>query len=214
MHWLGVPTTRALSLIVSENGETVNRPWYSDNVGLQIPTMDDKRLEQYPDEQKREIISRLRNQKADPNQMIQEPCAITCRVAPSFTRIGHLDLFWRRAEKKSMQNADKTDSLYDTSTNEWKELEAMVWHACYREYRSDAYTPFYDKKDIASAATVFLEKSAEKLATMVAHWIRVGFAQGNFNADNCLVGGYTMDYGPFGFMDEYSPIFAKYVRIF
>ena len=34
--------------------------------------------------------------------------------------------------------------------------------------------------------------------------------RGNFNADNCLVGGYTMDYGPFGFMEEYDPLFAKW----
>ena len=202
MHWLGVPTTRALSLVVSENGDTVNRPWYTSDSTLQIPSMDDPRLEQYSDEQKREIIQRLRSQKADPNQMITEPCAITCRVAPSFTRIGHLDLFARRAEKKSMENAETTDSRYDTSTNEWKELEEMVWHACYREYREEAYEPFFENKDIASAATVLLEKSAEKLATMVTHWIRVGFAQGNFNADNCLIGGRTMDYGPFGWMEE------------
>jgi serine/tyrosine/threonine adenylyltransferase len=211
MHWLGVPTTRALSLVVSdEGGETVNRPWYSDDAVVQIPSMDDKRLAQYSDEQKREIIQRLRNQKADPNRMITEPCAITCRVASSFTRIGHLDLFSRRAEKKSIENAEQTDSRYDTSTLEWKELEDMVWHACYREFKEDAYDPFFDGKDIVSAATVLLDKSAEKLATMVAHWVRVGFAQGNFNADNCLVSGKTMDYGPFGFMEEYNPVFAKW----
>mmetsp|Transcript_24906 Transcript_24906/g.27896 ORF Transcript_24906/g.27896 Transcript_24906/m.27896 type:complete len:294 (-) Transcript_24906:287-1168(-) len=45
---------------------------------------------------------------------------------------------------------------------------------------------------------------------MVNGWIRVGFAQGNFNADNCLVGGKTMDYGPFGWMEEFSPLFAKW----
>ena len=191
MHWLGVPTTRALSLVVSENGDTVNRPWYSDDATLQVPTMDDPRLENYSDEQKREVIQRLRNQKSDPNRMITEPCAITCRVAPSFMRIGHLDLFARRAEKKSMENAETTDSRYDVSTNEWKELEDIIWHACYREFREDAYDPFFEKKDIASAATVLLEKSVEKLATMVTHWIRVGFAQGNFNADNCLISGMT-----------------------
>ncbi|CAB9519967.1 UPF0061 protein YdiU [Seminavis robusta] len=210
MHWLGVPTTRALSLVVSEEGETVNRPWYSNDATMQVPTMDDPRLATYSDEQKREIIQRLRNQKSDPNKMITEPCAITCRVASSFTRVGHIDLFARRAEKKSMENAEKTDSRYDTSTMEWKELEDMIWHACYREYKEDAYDPYFEDKDIVSAATVLLEKSAEKLATMVAHWLRVGFAQGNFNADNCLVGGKTMDYGPFGFVDEYTPLFAKW----
>jgi uncharacterized protein YdiU (UPF0061 family) len=38
----------------------------------------------------------------------------------------------------------------------------------------------------------------DRLAALVAGWTRVGFCQGNFNADNCLVGGRTMDYGPFG----------------
>ena len=28
MHSLGIETTRALSLVRSENGDTVNRPWY------------------------------------------------------------------------------------------------------------------------------------------------------------------------------------------
>lgn len=45
---------------------------------------------------------------------------------------------------------------------------------------------------------------------MVGGWIRVGFVQGNFNADNCLVGGRTMDYGPFGFLDVYHPLMAKW----
>ena len=99
----------------------------------------------------------------------------------------------RRVEKISQQNYDKTNGKrYDTTTNEWKELEEIIWHACYREYRNDAYDPYIDTKDIANAATKLLELSAEKIATMVVNWVRVGFAQGNFNADNCLVGGKTM----------------------
>jgi uncharacterized protein YdiU (UPF0061 family) len=45
---------------------------------------------------------------------------------------------------------------------------------------------------------------------MIADWIRVGFAQGNFNADKCLIGGKTMDCGPFGFLEEYDPLFAQW----
>ena len=52
--------------------------------------------------------------------------------------------------------------------------------------------------------------TAARLASLSAEWLRVGFCQGNFNADNCLVGGRTMDYGPFGFMDKYDPAFAKW----
>ena len=209
MYHLGVPTTRALSLVVSLS-DTVSRPWYTPGVALQLPTLDDPRLASYTDEQKRQLLSQLRNEKMDPNLMISEPCAITCRVSKSFCRIGHVDLFARRAEKKSMQNAKVTNSRYDTSTNEWKELEDMIWHVCFREFRTQAYDPYFQSKDIAAAATVLLELSADRIATMTSQWIRVGFAQGNFNADNCLIGGHTMDYGPFGYMEEYFPGFAKW----
>ena len=152
--------------------------------------MDDPRLAQYPPVQRKLILHQLRNEKADPNILIQEKTAITCRVAPSFVRVGHIDLFARRVEKQAVKTADTT--LYDTTTPEWKELEDMVWHACYREFKETAYDPYIDSKDLASAATVLLDKSAEAIATMVAEWVRVGFAQGNFNADNCLVGGRTV----------------------
>lgn len=209
MHYLGVETTRALSLVVSET-DLIQRPWYSDNAKLRLPDMDDPRLQQYPEEQRKLIIQQLRNEKADPNILVTDKAAITCRVASSFMRIGHIDLFARRAERKSMETAEETNSRYNTATNEWKELEEIIWHACFREYKEQAYDPFYEKGDIAGAAEVLLKESAKKLAAMVAGWIRVGFAQGNFNADNCLVGGKTMDYGPFGWLEEYNPLFAKW----
>jgi serine/tyrosine/threonine adenylyltransferase len=226
-HHLGVSTTRALSLVVSET-ELVNRPWYSEadsasssssNANLSrrsshprrtLPSLDDPRLAQYSLEDRKRIVAQLRQQKDDPNVMIREPTAITCRVSPSFVRIGHLDLFARRAEKASMANADKTRSRWDASTPEWKELELMVWHACFREFKEAAYDPFVAQSDVAAAGAALLRESATRIAAMVAGWIRVGFAQGNFNGDNCLVAGRTMDYGPFGFMEEYSPVFAKW----
>jgi uncharacterized protein YdiU (UPF0061 family) len=242
MHHLGISTTRALSLVVSET-ETVNRPWYSGALevdGLdssssfpfqlqqqqrrsRLPSLDDPRLAQYTLDDRKKIIAQLRHQqKDDPNIMVREPAAITCRVAPSFVRVGHLDLFARRAEKASLLQAtasssssseageEGSTSRWNRSTREWKELEQMVWHACYREFKEQAYDPFFASKDVASAASAMLIHSARRMATMVGHWIRVGFAQGNFNGDNCLVGGRTMDYGPFGFMDEYHPLFAKW----
>jgi uncharacterized protein YdiU (UPF0061 family) len=82
--------------------------------------------------------------------MVRERAAITCRVASSFTRIGHLDLFARRATK-NRKGVIKKLYQYDTSTNEWKELEELIWHACYREFRAEAYDPFIEQNDIASA---------------------------------------------------------------
>eukprot|EP00980_Cylindrotheca_fusiformis_P008433 scaffold1784_cov116-Cylindrotheca_fusiformis.AAC.13 len=210
MHYLGVKTTRALSLVKS-NQDRANRPWYSEDAVLQIPDMDDIRLAQYPEEQRRQIIQQLRiTQKADPNVMVSEACAITCRVSPSFVRVGHLDLYARRVEQASMESAKESGKKYDTATREWKELEDMIWHACKRDYRKEAYDPFIKNKDLPGAASALLKLAAENIAVMVSHWVRVGFAQGNFNADNCLVGGITMDYGPFGWMEEYNPLFAKW----
>eukprot|EP00930_Biecheleria_cincta_P000109 TRINITY_DN10022_c1_g1_i1.p1 TRINITY_DN10022_c1_g1~~TRINITY_DN10022_c1_g1_i1.p1 ORF type:complete len:665 (-),score=65.53 TRINITY_DN10022_c1_g1_i1:198-2162(-) len=126
--------------------------------------------------------------------VVVEPCAITTRVAPSFLRVGHIDLFARR-----VMNPDATQ-------REVVELTQIVEHALFREYPDVAPgQPFKER------AVAMLEEVAEKLSAMVAGWLRVGFCQGNFNADNCLIGGRTMDYGPFGWMDKYDPLFAKWV---
>lgn len=207
MHNLGIETTRALSLIVSEDGNTSQRPWYSEGNKKKVPDMDDPRLAKYTLEQRKQIIAQLNAQsKNDPDILIEEPNAITCRVAPSFLRVGHLDLFARRV----MKGVTSMDSKPNKDTNEYKELEELVWHACFREFPATCYEPFKEKDDVLGASKMLLEHGMDGISTMVAGWIRVGFAQGNFNADNCLVAGRTMDYGPFGFMDEYHPLFAKW----
>ena len=227
MHHLGISTTRALSLIVSDDpgGDTSARPWYSDRAqtGRALPTMDDPRLAQYDDKQKLEIISQIAAQtKADPDVMREEKCAITTRVASSFVRIGHLDLFARRVEmmqanlaaaakeKKKKDGEDEVDNMSIKDTLQYQELEDMLWHACFREYYDEAYAPYWESKDAKSAAMALMDGAMARIAEMVAGWVRVGFVQGNFNADNCLVGGRTMDYGPFGFLDVYHPLSAKW----
>ena len=44
----------------------------------------------------------------------------------------------------------------------------------------------------------------------VANWLRVGYCQGNFNSDNCAAGGFTLDYGPFGFCELFDPRFQPW----
>lgn len=216
MHHLGISTTRALSLIVSDGprGNTSTRPWYSDSARARdLPRMDDPRLAKYGEKQRREIISQLAAQaKSDPDMMMEEKCAITTRVARSFVRIGHLDLFARRVEMLAMKSVDKEAEPQRPvkETQQYGELEDMMWHACYREFHEEAYAPHIEEKDASGAALALMENSMRRIADMVGGWIRVGFVQGNFNADNCLVGGRTMDYGPFGFLDVYHPLSAKW----
>merc|ERR1712238_2975 len=101
----------------------------------------------------------------------------------------------------------------------FRELEALMWHACYREYPEDCYHPFHTTtsdntkehgENTIAATKILLQKSMYDISTTVSNWIKVGFVQGNFNADNCLIAGRTMDYGPFGFIDEYHPLSAKW----
>lgn len=163
MNALGVPTSRSLSLFASQT-ETVDRPWYSEG-------------------------SRSEN----PDIMIANPVAITTRVAPSFLRVGQLELFSRRARVNEHPNA-------------MAELEMMVLHIIKREYKQqiDSSLPLAEK--ILLLATEF----RERLTSLISNWLRVGYCQGNFNSDNCSVGGFTLDYGPFGFCEYFEPFFQPW----
>lgn len=158
MNALEIPTSRSLCLYTSKS-ETVRRPWFRED-------------------------SRSR----DPEVMIQEDVAITTRVAPSFLRVGQIELFGRRARKHEHPHA-------------MQELETIVLHLIDREYSDviDAQLPLDEK--ILMLTRAF----RDRLTSLVANWIRVGYCQGNFNSDNCAAGGFTLDYGPFGFIDMFDP---------
>jgi uncharacterized protein YdiU (UPF0061 family) len=163
MHSLGVPTTRSLSLYVSKTQE-VKRPWYSEG-----------------------------SRSKDPDMLISEPVAISTRVAPSFIRVGQLELFGRRARKNEHAKA-------------MQELEKIVLHVIDREYGD-----VIDKQLSTPEKVVLLAREfRNRLTSLIANWVRVGFCQGNFNSDNCAVGGFTLDYGPFGFCDEFNPHFQSW----
>ena len=50
-----------------------------------------------------------------------------------------------------------------------------------------------------------LEKVTERQASLVAHWMSLGFIHGVMNTDNCSISGDTIDYGPCAFMDKFHP---------
>jgi len=163
MHALGVPTSRSLTLYMSRS-ETVRRPWYSPN-----------------------------SRSFDPDILVDNPAAITTRVAPSFLRVGQLELFARRARSEAHPGA-------------LHELRMIVQHLIERNYRPeiDAGLPFHEQ--VVGLARLF----RQRLTALVANWIRVGYCQGNFNSDNCAAGGYTLDYGPFGFCELFDPRFQPW----
>jgi len=102
--------------------------------------------------------------------------------------VGQIELFGRRARKNE-------------HTNALKELEQIVLHVCEREYSDVIESDLPLEEKILLLATHF----RSRLTALVANWIRVGYCQGNFNSDNTAAGGFTLDYGPFGFMDMFDP---------
>ena len=163
MYALGIPTSRSLSLYTSKV-EKVKRPWFSEG-----------------------------SYSKDPDLMISEDVAISTRVAPSFLRVGQIELFARRARKKDHPKA-------------MEELEKIVLHLIDREY-SDVI----DKKlSLAEKVILLASEFRNRLTSLVANWVRVGYCQGNFNSDNCAAGGFTLDYGPFGFCDVFDPHYQSW----
>ncbi len=129
----------------------------------------------------------------DPEVMIEEDVAITTRVASSFLRVGQIELFGRRARKNEHENA-------------LKELEMIVLHLIDREYSEVINQDLNLEKKVILLANEF----QNRLTSMVANWIRVGYCQGNFNSDNCAAGGFTLDYGPFGFIEMFDPKYQSW----
>jgi uncharacterized protein YdiU (UPF0061 family) len=129
----------------------------------------------------------------DPDVLISEAVAISTRVAPSFIRVGQLELFSRRARKNEHPNA-------------MSELEMIVLHLIEREY-SDVVA---DTLTLGEKVVLLATEFRNRLTSLVANWIRIGYCQGNFNSDNCAAGGFTLDYGPFGFCDVYDPHFKPW----
>jgi uncharacterized protein YdiU (UPF0061 family) len=86
------------------------------------------------------------------------------------------------------------------------ELEQIVLHLIDREYAGvvDQQLP------IAEKIVLLAREFRGRLTILVANWIRVGYCQGNFNSDNCAAGGFTLDYGPFGFCEVFDPYFQPW----
>lgn len=163
MHALGVPTSRSLTLYASR-AETVRRPWYAPN-----------------------------SSAFEPDILVDNPVAITTRVAPSFLRVGQLELFARRARRQA-----HPDALH--------ELRLIVAHLIERNYRPEIDPNLEFSDQVVALAALF----RGRLTALVAHWMRVGYCQGNFNSDNCAAGGFTLDYGPFGFCELFDPGFQPW----
>ncbi len=111
--------------------------------------------------------------------------AVVCRVAPSFTRFGHFQL------PAAMQNYDLLRKLIDyTIRFDFPEMDLPV----------DSANQFSNESILE-----WFQEVCKRTAMMVVEWMRVGFVHGVMNTDNMSILGLTIDYGPYGWLENYDP---------
>jgi uncharacterized protein YdiU (UPF0061 family) len=137
MHWLGVPTTRALSLVAT--GESVVRDMFYD--GNPRP----------------------------------EPGAVVCRVSPSFVRFGNFQILAAQSEHEA--------------------LKKLADYVIARYYAGLSYEAFF-------------AEVCRRTARLMVDWMRLGFVHGVMNTDNMSILGLTIDFGPYGWLEGYDPLWT------
>jgi len=106
-----------------------------------------------------------------------EPGAVVCRVAPSFLRFGNFEILAARSEH---------------------ELLALLTAHAMRLHFPELGEPTKD-----GVVRLFAEV-CRRTAETIVHWMRVGFVHGVMNTDNMSVLGLTIDYGPYGWLDDWN----------
>jgi uncharacterized protein YdiU (UPF0061 family) len=107
-----------------------------------------------------------------------EPGAVVCRVAPSFIRFGTFELPASRGDVALL-----------------RQLAEFCIARDFPELAAAGEQRFVQ----------WFELICTRTAVMVAHWLRVGFVHGVMNTDNMSVLGLTIDYGPYGWVENYDP---------
>jgi uncharacterized protein YdiU (UPF0061 family) len=105
-----------------------------------------------------------------------ETGAMLLRMAPSHVRFGTFEIFYYRRQY------------------EWLKVLAdfvIDGHFMHLRNAPDKYVRFF-------------VEVVERTARLIARWQAVGWAHGVMNTDNMSILGLTLDYGPFGFMDDYD----------
>ncbi|PKA32243.1 YdiU family protein [Cedecea lapagei] len=108
-----------------------------------------------------------------------EPGAMLMRIAQSHVRFGHFEHFYYRREPEKV-----------------RQLADFVIRHHWPQWQDDADKYILWFRDVVA-----------RTASLMACWQTVGFAHGVMNTDNMSILGLTMDYGPYGFLDDYQPDF-------
>eukprot|EP01100_Stratorugosa_tubuloviscum_P011146 TRINITY_DN4912_c0_g1_i1.p1 TRINITY_DN4912_c0_g1~~TRINITY_DN4912_c0_g1_i1.p1 ORF type:complete len:626 (+),score=256.73 TRINITY_DN4912_c0_g1_i1:73-1950(+) len=135
--------------------------------------------------------------------IIQERCTIISRVAPTFLRFGSFEIC-KSKDKESGRTgpsagfADKIIPILANYTI--KNFYPEIWS----KHVNDT-TDFNNIESLQNCYKEFFTEIVTRTAKLVAHWQTIGFCHGVLNTDNMSIVGVTIDYGPFGFMENFDP---------
>lgn len=110
-----------------------------------------------------------------------EPGALVTRLAPTFLRFGHFQIYEKAGEVQNLQR-----------------LVAWTIENHFPNHKSQSDEDLQEWFDHICKITLDL----------VVQWMRVGFVHGVLNTDNMSIIGLTIDYGPFSMLDEYDRSFT------
>jgi uncharacterized protein YdiU (UPF0061 family) len=105
-----------------------------------------------------------------------ETGAMLVRMAPSHVRFGTFEIFYYRKQHEHLRTL--------------------------ADYVIDQHFPHL--RDVGEKYARFFTEVIERTAKLIAQWQAVGWAHGVMNTDNMSILGLTLDYGPYGFMDDYD----------
>ena len=106
-----------------------------------------------------------------------EPGAMLLRTAQGHIRFGHFEYFFYQGKEA--------------------ELNQLIDY-CLQHYYPDCMVTEAPLENM-------LIQVVERTARMIAKWQALGFQHGVMNTDNFSFTGETIDYGPYGFMEDYEP---------
>lgn len=110
-----------------------------------------------------------------------QPTAILTRIAPSFIRFGHFELYY-----------------FERKYTELQQLSDFV---------IEHYYP--DCLNQSKPYAAFFQAVVERTAQLIAHWQSVGFVHGMMNTDNQSILGISLDLGESAFNPERKPNFVS-----
>ncbi|WP_448564004.1 protein adenylyltransferase SelO [Thalassotalea ganghwensis] len=106
-----------------------------------------------------------------------EPGAVVCRVSPSFLRFGTYQLPASRGDITLLKQLVDYTIVHDFNGQ--------------FECNQDGYLAWF-------------REISRRTCDLIVEWMRVGFVHGVMNTDNMSIIGETIDYGPYGWIDNYD----------